>query len=137
SGYVKYIRAVLPVIRRSLAELRKARSLGDPFGIGRSQTQLAGAAERGGVGAAENVVVAHLDLLNRMDSLLTMLQLAEGDPADILQNIRWQLDLYTHRRVLRDLPCRRQVEKRSREFIRRFGRHEATAAEFPSLIRSL
>ena len=66
-----------------------------------------------------------------------MLELEPGDPADILQNVRWQRDLYADMPFLRELGCSREVLKYSDDFIRGFERRASTNADFPDLIRRL
>jgi hypothetical protein len=44
-------------------------------------------------------------LLNKLDAFETMLQKAEGDPADILQMARWQKQLYLSKPQLQNLPA--------------------------------
>jgi hypothetical protein len=137
-NYVDYVQDSLPAIQRVLAALRKGHDLGDPFATARARGELTRrAAARMQAGAVDNLLVAHVDLLNRLDSFLTMLQLAQGDPADILQNVRWQRELYEDIPLLRELSCSGEVRKLSQEFVRRFERRAATNSDFPALLHRL
>ncbi|TML86695.1 MAG: hypothetical protein E6G08_11635 [Actinobacteria bacterium] len=136
-SYVEYLQDSLPGTRLVLAALRKGHDLGDPFAIARARAELARRAERAQARVVDNLLVAHIDLLNRLDSFLTMLELEPGDPADILQNVRWQRDLYADMPFLRELGCSREVLKYSDDFIRGFERRASTNADFPDLIRRL
>jgi hypothetical protein len=74
---------------------------------------------------------AHLSALNDLDAALTAVQLAAGDPADILQNVRWQEDLY---RRMGDSDA---VLKASRAFIDGYTARKLTERDYPSFLRSL
>src|SRR5262249_56054673 len=86
-----------------------------------------------GVAAA----VALSCLLNRTDSWLTMVQLEQGDVADILQNVRWQRTLFYTDVRLQKLACHREVIARSEAFIAGYGRRRLTNAHFPALLPDL
>jgi len=76
-------------------------------------------------------------LLNRLDSLETMLQKAEGDPSDVLQMVRWQLELYESRPKLAHLECAGKVLEESREFLRDWAARKANAGAYPKLLGEL
>jgi hypothetical protein len=88
-------------------------------------------------GEAEPTAVTHTCLLNRLDSFLTMLQLSQGDTADILQNVRWQNDLYTKLPLLARLDCSEAVRAQSEEFITAYGERKIGNRDFPELLRGL
>jgi len=71
---------------------------------------------------SERAASEHALLLNRLDALITMLQKAKGDPADILQMVRWQEALYRSRPALRQLTCAARVVQLSEAFIEDYGR---------------
>jgi hypothetical protein len=120
-----------------LAELRKGHALGDPFRTARSRTEFARRVNAVRGTAVDNLIVAHIDLLNRLDSFLTMLQLEEGDPADILQNVRWHRELYGDIKALTKLKSAGATRKLCEEFTRRIERREGTYADFPELLKRL
>ncbi len=134
-AYVQFLKEGLRPLQAILAELRKGQRRGDPLGIARSRTELVRRVQSVRGTAVDNLVVAHVDLLNRLDSFLTMLQLEQGDPADILQNVRWQRDLYAEVKALSELSCARDVRKLCEDFIGRIERREATYADFPALLK--
>ncbi len=80
---------------------------------------------------------AHLSLLNKLDSATTMAQLAQGDPADILQNVRWQVDLYSKSERLKALPESREIVKRSEDFIQGYLQRRIGNSDYLYLIREL
>ena len=75
-------------------DLLKGGEAKDPFGAAAAVDTL-----RKALGGKrwQDTVAAHLSLLNRLDAFVTMLQLEDGDPADVLQNVTWQVQTeYTH-----------------------------------------
>ena len=135
--YVRFLENRLRPLQTILAALRKGHDLGDPFGTARSRTEFVRQVGSVRGAAVDNVVVAHIDLLNRLDSFLTMLQLDAGDPADILQNVRWHGDLYANVKALTELKNARDTNELCDEFIRRIERREGTYADFPALLERL
>jgi hypothetical protein len=136
-AYFQFLKEGLRPLQAILAELRKGHKLGDPFGIARSRGEVVRRVNAVRGTAVDNLLVAHVDLLNRLDAFLTMLQLEEGDPADILQNVRWQRELYAEVKALSELKCAREVRKLCDEFIRRIERREGTYSDFAALLKRL
>jgi hypothetical protein len=136
-AYVQFLQEGERPLQAIVAELRKGHELGDPFGLARSRTNLVKRVNAVRGTAVDNAVVAHIDLLNRLDSFVTMLQLEDGDPADILQNVRWHRELYAEVKDLSGLSIARQVRKLCDDFIGRIERREATYADFPALLKRL
>jgi len=85
---------------------------------------------------AEQAASEHGMLLRRLDSLATMLQKAQGAPADILQMVRWQEKLYQSRTDLQRLECSESVVEESQDFVTTYRQKEATES-YPALLRSL
>jgi hypothetical protein len=77
----------------------------------------------------------HTDQLNELDALLTVRQLAAGDPADILQNVRWQRDLYRQAGEIQEQAG--AVIATSDEFIARYSRREIGNADYPGFVQGL
>jgi hypothetical protein len=77
------------------------------------------------------LAAAHLSALNDLDAVLTAVQLAGGDSADILQNVRWQQDLF--RRVRGS----EHVLDASSAFIDAYTHRKAGNADYPKLLASL
>lgn len=132
--YLLWLRGELPalgrVVKALLARLRRA----DRFEIAPALGALTRAARRKGW---SDSVSAHSSLLNRLDSFLTALDLDRGDPADIVQNVRWQLDLYRREPALRPLACAARIRDRSTELVRAAGERLLKPDDYPRLIRVL
>jgi hypothetical protein len=88
------------------------RGLGDPFGLRSALT--AASNER----TAEGVIAPLATLLNALDAQLTQIQLRDGDPADILQMVRWQQELFRRQPALSKLSCAKDVVASSSYFLR-------------------
>ena len=133
--YVQFLKDGMKPLQAMLAALRKDRARrpvrNGAFTDGARPARRA----RCAVTAVDNLLVAHIDLLNRLDSFLTMLQLEEGDPADILQNVRWQGELYADVEALSELNSARAMRRLCDEFIGRIERREGTYADFPALLK--
>jgi hypothetical protein len=94
----------------------------------------------GGAIASRNMNEAaseHGILLHKIDTLATMLQQAEGDSSDILQMVRWQLELYESRPKLAHLECAGKVLEESREFLSRWAAKKANAESYPKVLGEL
>ncbi|HYR91649.1 MAG TPA: hypothetical protein VE422_46785 [Terriglobia bacterium] len=117
--YVDFLRSQSAAITRIIATFMKGRK--DVFRISDALKVLSRAA----LGKKwEDAAAAHASFLNRLDSFLTSLQLERGDPADILQNVLWQQDLYRRLPSLRKLECAKEIAERSRAFVQAFGGRE-------------
>jgi hypothetical protein len=88
-------------------------------------------------GDADRCAVAHDVLLNKADSFLTMVQLSQGDTADILQNVRWQKDLFTKAPRLKNLGISAELLKQSEQFIVGCEERKLRIDSYPKLINSL
>jgi hypothetical protein len=133
-AYVQWLRSELESVVRTINAFVKSQRRKDVFAVGRALRLLARAA-RGR--PWEDAAVAHTSLLNRLDSYLTALQLERGDPADILQNVRWQEDLYGRTPALHRLECAAKVSQLSRAFIRAFAERKSAPGTYPNLIKEL
>lgn len=86
--------------------------------------------------AAGDAAVAqalHLTLLNQLDVLQTMRQKAEGDVADVPQNVRWQRELF----AARSGAYAREVVERSTRFLDDFERRKVGVEGFAPLLVAL
>jgi hypothetical protein len=135
--YVQFLKDGLRPLQKLLTGLRKTHDLGDPFKTARSRAELVRRVNAVRGTAVDSLIVAHIDLLNRLDSFLTMLQLEAGDTADILQNVRWHRELYADAEPLSKLRRARDTRKLCDQFIRRLERREGTYADFPALLKRL
>lgn len=132
--YLEFLRSHFQSINRSVSNLIKSQRAGDPFGAAKAVKTLGAAIQSE---AVENAAVAHTALLNKLDSFLTMRQLSQGDTADILQNVRWQKDLYVRVPQLVQLGCSGALREQSEKFITAYGERKAGNRDFPELIRNL
>lgn len=66
-----------------------------------------------------------------------MRQLTQGDVADILQNVRWQRDLYRRVPELERLACTSSLITTSDRFITAYGERKASRNDYPELLRSV
>jgi hypothetical protein len=135
--YVRFLAARRDPIERTLSALVSSQQAGDPFGLLTAIKDLLGAIDGAAQIGAEEVAVVHECVLNRVDSFATMVLLLQGDVADILQNVRWQRDLFVSSPVLQRVPCLPEVLSRSNEFIARYGVREIGNGAFSGLIQSL
>jgi hypothetical protein len=78
---------------------------------------------------------AHSILLEKLDCLITMKLLAEGEPACILSNINWQISLFrTHDELLRLKSSKRMLES-AEWFATRYPRGRVTNKAYGNLIK--
>jgi len=66
-----------------------------------------------------------------------MLQLSNGDPADVLQNVRWQQRLFTVVPVLARVKSTPVLLEQSDRFIREYGQHRISNREYPAWVGGL
>ncbi|MCP4593980.1 MAG: hypothetical protein GY842_24880 [bacterium] len=133
-GYLTFLRLQLPTIDACCRVILKRGGVEDVFDVESSLKRLTDLVQSG---EFESASVAHGSLLNKLDSFLTMLQLSNGDPADILQMVRWQRALYTKLAPLRKLSGAESVVKESDQFIAAYGTRKVTNKEYPALMRRL
>ena len=116
-----FIRAQGGVIVALVDAYLLAQDRGDAFGIAEAARALSASANR-----AADLAAAHTRLLERLDTFLTAVELERGDPADIVQTLRWQIELYRRLPRLRELECAAEIVGRTSGFVaacveRRFG----------------
>jgi hypothetical protein len=129
--YLKLLAEHASVLEKALGLAVGAGGTRDEFGIAEALKTLRGAVE---AGRPPEAAVAHAALLNKLDANLTMLQLAKGNPADILQNVRWQLDLFTKKRSLSRLRCSAELTKQMSSFIAAYEKRRITSVDYPALL---
>lgn len=132
--YLKYLQSHLPSIDRAVRALIDSQKADDPFGAIaalKTLTQLAGS------GNAASSAVAQTTLLNKLDSFMTMRQLAKGDVADILQNVRWQKEIYTKVPTLKGLGVSAALLRESDQFIAGYQTRKLGIDSYPKFIGSL
>ena len=109
-------------------DLLKRKSVDDVFDVTASLSALSKAIHAKDIDVAS---VEHDSLLNKLASFMTMLQLAEGNPADILQMVRWQMELCGQ------LACSGMIFAESEKFVLAFHKRKATNYDYPKLIERL
>jgi len=77
------------------------------------------------------LTMAHASWLDGVDAALTRLQLAEGDSADIPQNVRWQIGLLHRIGSLGNKLYAAKIEERSSDFLRSYAKGSLTARDYP------
>jgi hypothetical protein len=103
----------------------------DPFGIG-AAAKAVGGLQSGKVALPH---YAHLTLLNRLDAHITAVQLARGDVADILLNVRWQNDLYRQMPAVKKLGCAKSLHEDSDRFIQQVGQRKLGFRDYPVYVK--
>ena len=129
--YVTFARAHMAAAFESLEPVLAEPN---PFAIEQSQRHMKAALDKGDPGTA---IVAHANWVNRLDSLITMRQLAQGDVADILQTVRWQDDLYQRVPGLLRLSCTQEMHAALNAFIRGVGDRRVGYDAYGPLLESL
>jgi hypothetical protein len=132
--FLDFVRRHLKSIKKAVHELLESQHSEDPFAVQTAFKTFATAVDSG---KFEDISVAHASLMNRLDSFQTMQALAKGDPADVLQMVRWQEHLYSTVPQLKQLHSSDFVVKESREFIRDFVERRRHADTYPDLMREL
>jgi hypothetical protein len=118
---------LLPRFKNGLTKVG-APTAGDPFNL---QVLLASVENEK---SAPALVTALASLLNSIDAQLTQMQLQNGDPADIVQMVRWQRQLYRQQSNLAKLPCADDLGSASSAFLRGRENGELTNAAYPKLL---
>jgi hypothetical protein len=127
--YVRFVATQMDALERGVASLESTAEL---FGVAAAFRSLALAIESGDPAA---VAVCHDCLLNRIDAALTMRQLAGGDVAGILHNVRWQLDLVRRSPRLAAISCSAELAESSESFVDGYGVRRITNREYPEYVR--
>jgi hypothetical protein len=134
SEYHLWLRGELRSLEQRVRTFLKRHRGRDEFDIATALDALAGAVRRR---SWSDAAAAHDGLLNRLDAFLTFVQLERGDPADVVQNVRWQGELYARRPALRRLECAARVSQRSRDFVNAAGARRLRQDDYVGLIREL
>jgi hypothetical protein len=80
------------------------------------------------------ITAAQSNLLHTLDAYMTLRQLAQGNTADILQNVTWQRDLYLKIAQLRSLPMTPALIQRSNNFIAQYQAGNISNGEYAAFI---
>jgi hypothetical protein len=134
ANYLSFLNQHLAAIATIVNSLIQSQKSGDAFATAQAVKVLQGSVAAERLDLAAN---AHGSLLNKLDAFQTMLQKAEGDPADILQMVVWQRHLYSTAPRLTRLKAARHVVEESDEFIRAYGKAHAGGDSYAKMLREL
>jgi hypothetical protein len=135
--YLKFLRSHQRLMNIAVSRIlakQRGHDGQDLFGTRQAVRNLEQALRAADPGAT---VMADATLLSKLDALQTMLQKEEGDPADILQMVRWQKQLYVSKPQLQNLPAARRVEAESERFIGDYARRVMDTDAYRGLLRNL
>jgi hypothetical protein len=132
--YLEFLRSHEKRISESVSKLLAKEKGQDLFGVHQAEQNLEQAIASNNTSAA---AMADATLLNKLDAFQTMLQKAEGDPADILQMVRWQRQLYLSKPQLQNLREAHRIVEESQKFISDYGKRKLDDAAYRKLILSL
>lgn len=79
---------------------------------------------------------AHTILLKKMDCLITMNLLAEGDPACILSNVNWQVSMFKSHEKLVKLKSTQNTLRLAEKFSASYSMGKAKNKDYPDLIKN-
>jgi len=127
--YEKWLRGQVTLFGNCLAALGGT----DPFGIGAAIALIEAAA----AGDLVALTTAHAGVLDRFDAMMTMLQKASGDRADILQMALWHRDLCVRSAALAALPGTPAMRHRLQHFIDGVEARTARLADYGTLLGQL
>ncbi len=134
TSYVEFVHSSQEVDARLAKEFAgRLGGRGDPLRLTAAHKELLKALDSNDVSAIQS---SHGAFLEGLDALLTMLDLREGDLADLCQNLRWQADLYRSDK-LSALKSSKGVVSRSEEFVEAFTSRQASADDYKGLITKL
>jgi hypothetical protein len=134
ADYLNFLNQHLSTIATLVGGLIESQKTPDAFAAGRAVKVLQGAVASERLDLSAN---AHVSLLNKLDAFQTMIQKAQGDPADILQMVVWQKYLYSTAPRLTRLKAAKHVVDESNEFIRAYGKPNAHGDTYSELLREL
>jgi hypothetical protein len=132
--YASFLAAHVGTMSRALSELGSKLD-GDPFHTAEELARLTDQVANQAPG--DSTAVNHLSFLNRLDSLLSLRQLELGDTADILQNVRWQKDLYLRVPDLGAVGSAAAIVDASRGFVSNWEARKVTTADYPAFLKGL
>jgi hypothetical protein len=131
--YVSFVRTSVDALKPLISRWSGSRQYqGDAFGLAAALEALSAA-----FGSDDRAALpsAHFNLLTRLDSDITDVQLSRGDPADVLQTVTMQRDLFTSVRRLKALAP--MVKERSERFIRAYEERKIGNGQYRELLAGL
>lgn len=132
--YLKYLKSRTDLFSRTTKQLIKQNEGRDLFGLQEVADLLLSAIESGN---KSQIISSHGSLNLKIDAFLTFLDKQNGDVADILQNIRWQSDIFKKSKTLTRMGENQELFKRSKKFEESFYQKKATIADYPKFLEDL
>jgi hypothetical protein len=105
----------------------------DEFKVKRALLELDEKIEQG---SDEELVNQHSHFAQALDAFITYLDKQNGDVADIIQNIRWQLRLFSSEKFA-NFPNIRALEKLSNEYIKAYTSNKITERAYSVYIQKI
>ena len=133
-GYLTLLDKTLLPIKKSISQLINDSRIGDPFSLESSIDLLSLMIENKNI---KPILLAHTSLLNRLDTFSVMVQIKDGNVADILQNVRWQRRLFDEIPSLSETRAVKHIIVQSDEFIRNWRPTANDYTLFSNLLKNL
>jgi len=131
--YLTFVRDCQKLHPEIVKQVSKRLGRGDPFGLGATLEELNAALK---AQTPARIQSHHGALLEAIDSILTTLDKRQGDLADICQNLRWQIELFSSKR-LSGLRSTRRLLTESAKFVENFATRKVSARGYPGLMKGL
>lgn len=128
SSFVNFVQERLILRLRKSLPKAGVPIAGDPFDL---KVSLAAVEKET---SAPAMVTKLATLLNGIDAQLTQMELQKGDPADIMQMVGWQKQLFRQQPNLKKLSCADDLVDASTEFLRARDSGKLTNAAYPKLL---
>lgn len=124
----------LPLVKSVLEQiLTKTRNV-DPFGLKTEIDQIE--IQLRNKNSAE-LLIAQLSLLNAMDAFVTSIQLSKGNPADFLQTVYVQKDVFGLLQTKRRLPARLNMISATNKFIESVENKKLSVKNYPDFVKGI
>ena len=127
AGELENYRSALDGVTQCAEKLMASTPDQDAFAVKEGLAALSSAKDK------PSLATAHLGLLNRLDALVTMLQKAKGDPADIVQMVELERRLLAQHRTLRQAAG---LEREVAGFVAQMERRADVSKAFVALMQA-
>jgi hypothetical protein len=133
SQYHGLLKKQVRFMQTCLSELLKQSNAADAFSIQVNISNLSSITSDDGAA----LVTEHATLLHKFDAYMTMLQKSQGDRADILQNVVWQMDLYDRSTRLNGLPDAAPMRHKLENFVKKSDERTLVLSDYGTLLKDL
>jgi hypothetical protein len=130
-SYFEYMKSRADLLIKAKDECIKNNNGNDPFTIEKALQELLTGIE---TGDPDMIIVPHAEYNHKMDAFLTYLDKKKGDLADILQNIRWQIELYNLDLLLNEVNSSKALIEQSTEFHEAYSAGKIGFEDYPEFI---